>query len=112
MKPYIVPIIVLSIAIGLGIATAQAQGAITQDAPSTSLNSQTPDWRPHHPHFKDLDTNHDGFIDKSEAQGGIAKHFDAIDTDRDGKLSKDELKLWHQAHMKPNPDMNAPAPKP
>lgn len=42
--------------------------------------------------FDAMDANHDGFIDKGEASGRIARNFDAIDTDHDGKISLEELR--------------------
>lgn len=42
--------------------------------------------------WRAADTNGDGFIDRTEAQGlpPIAKRFDELDTDRDGRLSMQE----------------------
>lgn len=48
-------------------------------------------------HFRKLDANGDGFIDKTEARGRLADHFDQIDTNHDGRLSPDELKAAHGA---------------
>ena len=43
--------------------------------------------------FDSLDTNHDGNIDKTEAQARpwLQQNFDRFDGDRDGKLGKDEF---------------------
>jgi Ca2+-binding EF-hand superfamily protein len=54
-------------------------------------------------HFARLDTNGDGYVDKSEVRGPLAEHFDAIDSDHDGRLSREELKAARAAHgMKGN----------
>ncbi len=44
-----------------------------------------------------LDSNGDGFIDRTEAAKAprLAAQFDALDTNKDGKLSRDELPRWH-----------------
>jgi len=42
--------------------------------------------------FAEMDADHDGFIERGEASGRLAKNFDAIDTDHDGKLSLDEIR--------------------
>ena len=51
-----------------------------------------------------LDTNKDGFIDKSEAKGMLAKNFDEIDTNHDGKISLDELKAAFETMRKNHQD--------
>lgn len=38
-----------------------------------------------------LDTNSDGVVDRSEAQGPIRARFDELDSNKDGKLDKTEL---------------------
>jgi Ca2+-binding EF-hand superfamily protein len=48
--------------------------------------------------FARLDTNGDGYIDKSEARGPLAERFDAVDTDHDGRLSREELKAERAVH--------------
>ncbi|WP_448950387.1 EF-hand domain-containing protein [Labrys neptuniae] len=40
--------------------------------------------------FARLDTNHDGFIDKSELDAFFAKRFARLDTNKDGVLSREE----------------------
>ena len=51
-------------------------------------------------HFKSLDKNSDGFVDKDEAKAGPVEHFDEMDTNHDGKLSKDEIKHCKCHHGK------------
>jgi Ca2+-binding EF-hand superfamily protein len=44
--------------------------------------------------FAAADTNHDGALDRAEAQSGmprIGKHFDEVDANHDGKLSQAEV---------------------
>ncbi len=41
--------------------------------------------------FAARDTNHDGYIDKSEASADMSARFDEMDTDHDGRLSPDEV---------------------
>jgi len=67
--------------------------AIAQNAPATDSAWQPSD------HFKARDTNHDGFIDKSEASQKMAARFDTIDADHDGKISPDEMKGAWKGHM-------------
>jgi len=40
--------------------------------------------------FSEADTNHDGNIDKAEAQAMHDKHFEQMDANHDGKISKEE----------------------
>ena len=67
--------------------------AIARNAPATDQN-----WQPG-ARFAARDTNHDGYIDKSEASQKMAARFDTIDADHDGKISPDELKASWQARM-------------
>lgn len=44
--------------------------------------------------FKDVDTNHDNYVSRQEAQGAPqAKDFDKLDKNHDGKLSVEEYAL-------------------
>ena len=72
-------------------ATLIGAAAIAQNAPAADTSWQPGD------RFKARDTNHDGFIDKSEASQKMAARFDTIDADHDGKISPDELKASWQA---------------
>lgn len=47
--------------------------------------------------FSAADTDHDGFISRTEADSGmprIAQHFDQVDANHDGKLSPDEIAAY------------------
>ena len=59
--------------------------AIAQNAPATDQN-----WQPG-ARFAARDTNHDGFIDKSEASQKMAARFDSIDADHDGFIDSSEM---------------------
>ncbi|MFI5309488.1 MAG: EF-hand domain-containing protein, partial [Polyangiales bacterium] len=41
--------------------------------------------------FEQLDTNHDGKLDKNELSAGMQRFFDKADLNKDGKVSKEEL---------------------
>ncbi len=80
----------------------------------SAMAQTSPDTGPAKPHpgaqarFAQMDADHDGFIEKSEATGRVAKNFDAIDTDHDGKLSPDELRA--ALKMAAGKAKTAPAP--
>ncbi len=50
-------------------------------------------------HFTALDSNRDGFIDRSEAAADaeLSTRFDRLATDGDGPLSFDACKAWRDA---------------
>ncbi len=48
-------------------------------------------------HFKELDTNGDGFISKAEWTAKGDKMFAEIDANHDGKISPEEMKAYHDA---------------
>jgi EF-hand domain pair/EF hand len=60
--------------------------------------------------FKQLDTDGDGTVSKTEADNGpphLAEHFEEIDTNKDGKLTADEMKnamRARMAHCKQDPE--------
>ncbi|WP_443749520.1 EF-hand domain-containing protein [Asticcacaulis solisilvae] len=85
----------MSLAAALLLTGPAAFPVWAQTTPPAAPAAPAPD---HENHFAKLDTNGDGFIDKSEARGRLAEHFDEIDTDHDGRLSRDELKAAWAAH--------------
>lgn len=50
--------------------------------------------------FNDMDTNHDGSIDKSEFRAMMDKRFIEMDTNHDGKLTKEEMLACRHLMMK------------
>jgi hypothetical protein len=69
-------------------------------ATDTSDNSAPKCGRHDSSHFKAVDKNGDGFIDKDEARAAHEAHFDSMDSNHDGKLSPDELKHCKCKHGK------------
>jgi len=55
-----------------------------------------------------LDTNGDGFIDRSEAARAprLAGKFDTLDTNKDGRLSREEMPRWHGKRHGRGPGMH------
>ena len=62
--------------------------------------------------FKAADTDRDGALTLTEAQGGmpmLSAHFTAIDTDKDGKVTTQELAAHHQSMMSNGSDSSMDA---
>lgn len=76
MKP------IVTLALGLAISGAAAF-TFAQTAPATAGQG---------PRHAKMDTNGDGFIDRSEAATNprMAEQFDKLDTNKDGRISADE----------------------
>ena len=51
-------------------------------------------------HFSDMDTDHDGTVDKAEFRVQADKHFDEMDADHDGTVSKEEMMAGKHRMMK------------
>ena len=88
-------ILPLALAMVLALPTlAAAQTTATTDAAAPT----------HHDHAAKmrLDTNGDGYIDRTEAASHVrlADDFDRIDADHDGRLGRDELRAFHREHMR------------
>lgn len=80
-------------ALGLALAGfATAQTATDATAPARHDRGAMPQ----------LDSNNDGYIDRTEAASHdhLADNFDRIDTDHDGRLSRDEMRAFHQQSMR------------
>jgi len=77
----------------VALALATAGTAFAQQA------TGTPD-APQRMHHRDLDTNNDGVIDRTEAAAAprLAERFDQIDTNKDGKLDASERPQRHGWH--------------
>ena len=75
----------------IALGAALVGGAVAQ----TTATDMTAKHRGHG--FAAMDTNKDGALDKSEANGRLAKAFDEIDSNKDGKVTKDEMKAGWQA---------------
>ena len=80
-----------------GDTTAQVQ---TASGPVTVTSHQgTIDPKAYKIDFDAIDTNHDGYISRAEANASgnynLANEFRlALDTNHDGRLSREELKNW------------------
>tara|TARA_B100002051_G_C16469456_1_gene502523 strand:+ start:370 stop:666 length:297 start_codon:yes stop_codon:yes gene_type:complete len=61
--------------------------------------------------FTKIDTNGDGFIDKTEAkpvnEGKLLRKFDRVDTNADGKISLEEAKAFKAAKKQAKDRKNA-----
>lgn len=57
--------------------------------------------------FEHMDTDHDGFISKSEAQAAQDKRFSKMDTNGDGKISREEGKAFHQQMREKRKDLRS-----
>ena len=68
---------------GQGSGSMSGQGAGSADDP---------------PMFRELDTNHDGYITKEEAKrsADVTARFNDLDTDRDGRISSAEFRKGMQ----------------
>ncbi len=49
--------------------------------------------------FKEVDTNGDGAISKTEFNAFQARHFKRMDANGDGKITRDEMEAWHKKRM-------------
>lgn len=76
------------------------QGAIAhaQDAPQPNDDRRAMMRERMKEHMAEMDTNHDGKIEKNEFMANAAKHFDKLDTNHDGVISPEERKAFHMAH--------------
>jgi len=50
--------------------------------------------------FNDMDTNHDGTIDRAEFRAMMEKRFDEMDGNHDGKLTKEEMLAFRRLMIK------------
>ncbi len=62
--------------------------------------------------LKDLDTNHDGKITKSEWEAFYSKQFDNIDKSRKGYITKDDIVADLERMRQEQPQRGGPAPAP
>ncbi len=60
--------------------------------------------------FRDMDTNHDGKISKSEWQAFQDKQFDKIDKDRKGYVTKDDVVADMEQMRREQMSRRGPAP--
>lgn len=81
-----------------GVVTHQVQLPVSAGDAQVTVRSIQPDRvaGSYRIDFEALDTDHDGYISRSEAQANpsLADEFDALDTTRSGRLSRAQLAGW------------------
>lgn len=50
-------------------------------------------------HFKQMDSNNDGFVSQTEHEAYAEKMFEQADTNNDGKISSQEMTAFKHQHM-------------
>ncbi|KAB7767432.1 EF-hand domain-containing protein [Xanthomonas sp. LMG 12462] len=93
-----VPVNVRAQPLSNGVVTHQVQLPATPGEAQVTVRSIQPDRvaGSYRIDFEALDTDHDGYISRSEAQANpsLADEFDALDTTRSGRLSPAQLAGW------------------
>lgn len=93
-----VPALVQAQPLSSGEVTHQVQLEVPQGAAPVTVRTIQPDRVAgnYRIDFDALDSDHDGYISRSEAQANpsLADEFDALDSNRSGRLSRAQLAGW------------------
>ncbi|UYB54470.1 EF-hand domain-containing protein [Xanthomonas sp. AM6] len=93
-----VPVGVVSQPLNSGEVTHQVQLDVPQGQAPVTVRTIQPDRVAgnYRIDFDALDSDHDGYLSRSEAQANpaLADEFDALDTRRSGRLSREQLAGW------------------
>ncbi|PPU94179.1 EF-hand domain-containing protein [Xanthomonas albilineans] len=93
-----VPALVRSQPLSNGVVTHQVQLPVAAGEAPVTVRTIQPERVAgnYHIDFDVLDSDHDGYISRSEAQANpaLADEFDALDTSHSGRLSRAQLAGW------------------
>lgn len=94
----LLPALLLCAASAPALAQETGRATFTDKGTPVTVTSEEPDSvrGDYHIDFATLDRDHDGYINRQEAQANptLAREFDALDSHRSGRLSRAQLEGW------------------